>query len=92
MKIAHTRAMVRAILDGTLSTVNKAPDPNFGLLVPQTCPEVPNEVLNPKNTWPDKGAYEQTAREVAKRFESNFQQYEPYVDEQVRKAAIHAAA
>ncbi len=92
MKIAHTRAMVRAILDGTLATMNTAPDPNFGVLVPQACPEVPDEVLNPKNTWPDKGAYEQTAREVAQRFEKNFEQYEPYVEEPVRKAAIHAAA
>ena len=56
MKIAHTRAMIRAILDGTLATVNVAPDPNFGVLVPQACPDVPADVLNPKSAWSDKRA------------------------------------
>ncbi|MEN8196301.1 MAG: phosphoenolpyruvate carboxykinase (ATP), partial [Pseudomonadota bacterium] len=69
-----------------------ATDPNFGLHVPQNCPDVPADVLNPKNTWADKGAYDQMAREVAKRFETNFSQFESYVDDKVKAAAIHAAA
>ena len=92
MKIAHTRAMIRAILDGTLATVNVAPDPNFGVLVPEACPEVPADVLNPKSTWSDKGAYDSMARDVAQRFEKNFTQFEPYVGDAVIKAAIRAAA
>jgi phosphoenolpyruvate carboxykinase (ATP) len=92
MKIAHTRAMVRSALDGSLAQVPTTPDPNFGLAIPEACPEVPGDVLNPKSTWSDKTAYDQMAREVAARFEKNFGQFENYVDDKVRAAAIHAAA
>jgi len=54
--------------------------------------DVPGEVLNPKNTWKDKKAYDSAARDVAKRFEVNFQQFEGHVDGKVKQAAIHAAA
>ena len=92
MKIAHTRAMVRAALNGSLAKVATTADPNFGLAVPDACPDVPGEVLNPKSTWSDKKAYDQMAREVAGRFERNFTQFEPYVDDKVKAAAIRAAA
>ncbi len=92
MKIAYTRAMVHAALDGRLAEVAASPDPNFGLAVPESCPDVPSEVLNPRNTWPDKQAYDQAAREVAKRFETNFRQFEREVDEEIRAAGIYAAA
>ena len=92
MGIGHTRAMVRAALDGRLAEATTTPDPNFGLHVPKNCPDVPSEVLDPKTTWSDKAAYDQTAREVAKRFEANFKQFETHVDDQVKAAAIHAAA
>ncbi len=92
MKIAHTRAMIRAILDGRLVTANQAPDPNFGMLVPQVCPGVPADVLNPKSTWRDKAAYDRAARDVAQRFESNFRQFEGFVDDSVKAAAIRPAA
>jgi phosphoenolpyruvate carboxykinase (ATP) len=92
MKISHTRAMIRAILDGTLAGAPAAPDPNFGLMVPENCPNVPSEVLNPKNTWSDKGTYDATAKDLAQRFESNFEQYTDYVNEDVMKQAIRSAA
>ena len=92
MKISHTRAMVRAALDGKLGSVPVAPDPNFGLLVPEGCPDVPNEVLAPRNTWDDKNAYDTTAQHLAKQFEENFKDFEADVDDKVNKAAIHAAA
>ncbi|MGF1608932.1 MAG: phosphoenolpyruvate carboxykinase [Kiloniellales bacterium] len=92
MKIAYTRAMVRAALDGRLAEVATQAHPDFGLLVPQACPDVPAEVLNPKNTWADKKAYDQTARELTKRFEVNFRQFETYVDDDVKAAGIRAAA
>ena len=92
MKIAHTRAMVRAALDGKLAGIATASDPNFGLNVPETCPEVPSDVLSPRNTWTDKKAYDQTARDLANQFEVNFRQFEAAVDDKVNAAGIHAAA
>jgi phosphoenolpyruvate carboxykinase (ATP) len=92
MAIRHTRAMIRAALDGRLAQAASAADPNFGMQVPQTCPDVPDDVLNPKSTWSDKTAYDATAREVAKRFEGNFVQFEKHVDDKVKRAAIRAAA
>ena len=92
MEIAHTRALVRAALDGTLKAVPARPEPHFGLHVPETCAEVPAEVLNARNTWSDKSAYDETAREVARRFEGNFRQFEPYVGSEVKAAAVRAAA
>ena len=84
--------MVRAALDGKLGSVAVAPDPNFGLLIPEDCPDVPNEVLAPRNTWDDKNAYDTTAQHLAKQFEENFKNFEAEVDEKVNKAAIHATA
>jgi phosphoenolpyruvate carboxykinase (ATP) len=92
MKIDHTRTLVRAALDGRLADVSMATHPTFGLAIPEACPDVPSEVLNPKNTWADKQAYDQTARELSQRFEVNFQQFESYVSEDVKAAGIHAAA
>jgi phosphoenolpyruvate carboxykinase (ATP) len=92
MKIAHTRAMLSAALDGHLDNVPFAPDPNFGLMIPQTCPDVPETVLNPRNTWADKAAYDATAHEVARMFEENFKEFESQVDDGIMKAAIHVAA
>ena len=53
---------------------------------------MPADVLNPRNTWSDRKAYDETAREVAKRFEGNFKQFEPYVGHDVKASAIRAAA
>lgn len=92
MKIGHTRAMLRAALDGKLASVATAPDPNFGMLVPEACPDVPSEVLDARSTWSDKTGYDDTARNLAQRFEQNFAQFESAVDDKVKKAAIRAAA
>ncbi|MBF0334686.1 MAG: phosphoenolpyruvate carboxykinase [Alphaproteobacteria bacterium] len=88
MKIKHTRAMMRAALDGRLAKAGFTPDPNFGVLVPQGCPDVPAEVLQPKATWTDKTAYDAAAKDVAGRFEKNFKKFEPYVDDKVKAAGI----
>jgi phosphoenolpyruvate carboxykinase (ATP) len=53
---------------------------------------VPADVLDPRNTWSDKKAYDETAREVAKRFEVNFRQFEPYVGNDVKSVSVRAAA
>jgi len=91
IKIAHTRAMVNAILDGKLDGVPMTKDPNFGVMVPQSCPDVPAEILSARNTWKDKAAYDATARDLTRRFAKNFQQFEDQVDEKVRAIAIRPA-
>jgi phosphoenolpyruvate carboxykinase (ATP) len=91
MRIDHTRTLVRAALDGMLTKVATATHPTFGLAMPETCPNVPAEVLDPRRTWADKQAYDQTARELSVRFETNFKQFEPYVTDAVKAAAIHGA-
>ena len=92
MKIAYTRAMVAAALNGTLAQAGVRQDPNFGLLVPENCPDVPKDVLDPRQTWADKGAYDSTAHDLRGRFEANFKQFESHVPEKVRAAGVRAAA
>ncbi|MEO1190343.1 MAG: phosphoenolpyruvate carboxykinase [Pseudomonadota bacterium] len=91
MSIAHTRAMVRAALSGRLSDVATLEHPQFGLRIPEACPEVPEGVLNPRTTWQDKQAYDATARDLTHRFEKNFKQFEAYVGDEVKAAGIYAA-
>jgi phosphoenolpyruvate carboxykinase (ATP) len=86
MKIAHTRAMIRAILDGTLADVETYTDPIFNLQVPTACPGVPEEVLNPRDTWDDKEAYDSKAHELAGRFKRNFEDFSDGVTESVLAA------
>ena len=92
MKIAHTRAMVNAALDGQLAGAATRADPNFGVLVPESCPGVPADVLDPRNTWKDKDAYDAAARHLRSLFEKNFAKFEKNVDDSVMAAAIRAAA
>ena len=87
MKISYTRAMIRAILNGSLAQTETTPDPIFGVNVPVSCPEVPNEVLQPRNTWGDKDAYDRQAKDLARRFNENFKKYEAGVSEAVRAVA-----
>jgi phosphoenolpyruvate carboxykinase (ATP) len=92
MPIAHTRALVNAALDGSLAEVPTRTDPNFGFQVPVACPGVPEEVLNPRNTWADKAAYDAKARELVTLFNENFKQFADHVDPEVRAAAPAKAA
>ena len=73
--IKHTRALISAVLDGNLETVSFKPDSAFQLQIPESCPEVPSDMLDPRNTWKDKRAYQQKAEELAKRFARNFQNF-----------------
>lgn len=86
MKIAFTRAMVRAILDGSLAETPTTPDPIFGLGIPSEVIDVPANVLNPRNTWEDKDAYDRQAQQLAERFKKNFQQFAEHVSPEVVKA------
>ncbi len=75
MKIAYTRAMVDALLSGALEDVDYQADAVFGVQVPQSCPGVPAEVLNPRSTWADPAAYDAQAQKLADMFRSNFAQF-----------------
>jgi phosphoenolpyruvate carboxykinase (ATP) len=86
MNIAHTRQMVRAALNGLLNDVPTRTDPNFGIEVPTHCPDVPEEVLWPRDTWADKDAYDRQARKLAAMFVENFKTFEDRVGPDIRAA------
>jgi phosphoenolpyruvate carboxykinase (ATP) len=73
MELAHTRAMIQAALEGRLQRFKT--DHVFGLDVPVSCPDVPDGVLDPRNTWTDKGSYDAKANELKAKFEANFRKY-----------------
>lgn len=75
ININYTRAMVRAAIGGVLDNVETITDPVFGLHIPTACPDVPGELLIPRNTWPDKEAYDRQAADLAARFKKNFTQF-----------------
>lgn len=75
MKLAYTRAMVHAALEGELNTVETTSDEIFGLNIPLHVPGVPDEVLVPKEAWEDKDAYDKTAKELAMEFHKNFAKF-----------------
>jgi phosphoenolpyruvate carboxykinase (ATP) len=72
MDIDITRAIVHAALSGDLEDVEYDPDPLFHIQVPRSCPNVPTEILNPRNTWQDKEAFDQRARKLAADFCNHF--------------------
>ncbi|MGN1402680.1 MAG: phosphoenolpyruvate carboxykinase (ATP) [Bacillus sp. (in: firmicutes)] len=76
MKLAYTRAMVQAALEGDLNTVDTVKDDIFGLDIPQHVPGVPDDVLFPNQTWADQDAYYEKARELASKFRENFKKFE----------------
>jgi phosphoenolpyruvate carboxykinase (ATP) len=92
MSIAHTRALLRAALDGALADVDFVREPFFGLMIPTSAPGIPADVLNPRDTWADKAAYDRQAAELVARFEKNFETFAGAVGEDVKAVAIRAAA
>ncbi len=91
MPIKVTRALLNAALDGSLKTAEFRTDPNFGFQVPVTVPGVEAQILNPRETWADKAAYDAKAQVLVKLFIDNFAQFEAHVDQGVRQAAPKAA-
>ncbi len=83
MKLKYTRAMITAALNGELDEVEFEQDPIFGLAMPITCPGVPAEVLNPKNTWSDPVAYDNKANDLAEKFIKNFKQFETEANQNI---------
>ncbi|MBD0723962.1 phosphoenolpyruvate carboxykinase (ATP) [Flavobacterium sp. L1I52] len=83
MKLKYTRAMITAALNGELDNVNYHNHTVFKMAIPETCPEVPSEILNPRNTWEDKNLYDIKARELAQKFKSNFIKFESYANDEI---------
>lgn len=83
MKLKYTRAMIDAALDGKLKDVTFVQHPVFGLQMPTECEGVPNEVLNPRDTWSDKAAYDAKAMELANAFKANFKKFEENANEEI---------
>jgi len=84
--IADTRAMIKAALNGQLALAPTVRHPIFGVAVPQSCPGVRAEILDPRLTWPDPTQYDDAARALAQRFRDNFVQYHEATGEDVIQA------
>jgi phosphoenolpyruvate carboxykinase (ATP) len=87
IKLAYTRAMITAALNGSLDNVTYENLPVFNLSIPTTCPGVPSEILNPKNTWSDKEAYDAKLNHLASAFVKNFEQYAQGCSQEILEAA-----
>jgi len=92
MSIKHTRALLSRALDGSLQNMEFRKEPFFGLSIPAHVPGIPDDVLDPRQAWADKAAYDRTAKQLIQRFEANFATFEDGVGEDVRAAAVRAAA
>jgi phosphoenolpyruvate carboxykinase (ATP) len=88
MALKITRALVNAALGGLLEKVEFTTESAFGLSIPVSCPEVPAEILNPRNSWADKAAYDRTAADLASRFEANFANFD--ASDEIRAAGPKA--
>ncbi|WP_339114338.1 phosphoenolpyruvate carboxykinase [Thioclava sp. GXIMD2076] len=88
MPIKATRALLDAALDGSLEAVQFRKDPNFGFDVPVLVDGVDTKLLNPRDTWADGAAYDAQAAKLVKMFSDNFEQYVPYIDDEVKAVAI----
>ncbi|MCH7412124.1 phosphoenolpyruvate carboxykinase (ATP) [Belliella sp. R4-6] len=83
MKLKYTRAMITAALEGKLDDVSYRKHSVFGVAIPESCPNVPAEVLSPRATWEDKDAYDKKARELGAAFIQNFEKYKDYATEDI---------
>ncbi len=90
MKLSFTRAMVTAALNGTLKNVEYIHDDIFNLDIPTSCPDVPSDILNPKDTWEDKAAYDEQAKKLAGMFAANFEKKYPNMPEEIKNAGPKA--
>ena len=86
MKLSYTRRMVRAALDGELEDVETFEEPHFGFAIPKHIDGVPDEILNPRNTWEDKEAYDLQAEKLVDMFIENFKQFEDGASAEIKEA------
>ena len=88
MPIRATRALLTAALDGSLAETEFRKDSNFGFDVPVSVANVAEVLLDPRRTWDDQAAYDSQAAKLVQMFSKNFEQYLPFIDEDVKSAAI----
>jgi len=86
MKLKYTRAMITAALDGIFDNVEYKHDDLFNLDIPQECPDVPSKIMNPRDTWEDKAAYDKTAEKLAEMFHKNFTEKYPDMSRNIVEA------
>lgn len=87
MKLSYTRAMITAALNGELEDVKYSEHEVFGLAMPNECPNVPNDILHPRNTWDDKTSYDKTAMELSQKFNKNFEKFADNASEEILAGA-----
>ncbi|MDX1686212.1 MAG: phosphoenolpyruvate carboxykinase (ATP), partial [Saprospiraceae bacterium] len=92
MGLNYTRAMIRAALRGDLQNVEYQEHPVFGINMPMSCPQVPSELLNPRNTWEHKQDYDEQANLLANLFTRNFDKFKDKASEDILEAAPESIA
>ncbi|HMI79409.1 MAG TPA: phosphoenolpyruvate carboxykinase (ATP), partial [Ferruginibacter sp.] len=90
MKLSFTRAMITAALEGKLDKAEYEAHPVFGMMMPKSCDGVPSDILNPRNTWADKEAYDVKAKDLAEQFIKNFEKYASGANAEILAAAPKA--
>ena len=90
INLKHTRRLVNAVLEGELNKVEWEPLPVFGLAIPKACEGVPSEILNPRNTWEDKNAYDVQLRKLAQLFAKNVTKFHGLITEDILSAGPKA--
>ena len=88
MPIKATRALLTAALEGSLTDAEFRKDANFGFDVPVSVPGVPEVLLDPRRTWDDQQAFDKQAEKLVQMFATNFEQYLPFIDEDIKAVAI----
>ena len=92
IKLKYTRSLISAALNGDLDHVDYIQTPFFGLNTPVSCPDVPSELLFPRNAWSDKEMFDQKASELAEKFVKNFEQYADFASDEIKAASPKVGA
>ncbi len=92
IKLKYTRSLITAALTGELDHVDYIQTPFFGLNTPVSCPDVPSELLYPRNAWPNKDMFDQKASELAEKFVKNFEQYADFASDEIKAASPKVVA
>jgi len=91
IKLRYTRAIIDAIHHNDFDSVETVTDPYFGFEVPTSCPDVPSDILIPKNTWADKAGYDRTIQKLVNLFQKNFEKFKTGVNPEIYRAAPQLA-
>jgi len=91
IKLRYTRSLITAALNGNFSEIDYEQHPVFGIEMPTQCADVPTELLNPRNAWSNKEAYDHKANQLAEAFVKNFNQYASAANQEILDAAPKVA-